>query len=113
PVAAFPKLRHVWVQIRIVHVLMVRQMLEPVVMRRAEQRKHAKPIGSQIIPVTVAKQNMMCAFMRETSELMLSSADQHDRDERDRRIPPRRPTGGSLQVVKPQRSPNDQRQEDI
>lgn len=108
--AAGLQLRDIGIAVRIVDELMMRDVLQTIVLRGAEKRKHAEPIGNEIVPPAILQQNVMRRFVGEARELMLPGADQDDGDNGDRDVPPERPI---VDGVEPERGANDEREIEV
>jgi hypothetical protein len=66
---------------------MVCDVLQPIVVRRAEQRKHAEPVADEVVDNLVLEERAVRRLMGEPRELMLAGADKQDGSEGDRDVP--------------------------
>ena len=87
PVAARLELRDVGIVGRVVDELVMGQVLEPIVMRRAVDREHAQIIGDEVVREPVLEEDVMRRLMRQPRELMLAGADEDDGHDRNRDVP--------------------------
>ena len=67
PVPARLQLRHVRIALRIVDELMVRQVLQPIMVRAGKQREQAEPVGSQLVQRAIAEEDVMHALVRQAA----------------------------------------------
>ncbi len=110
PVPAGLQLRHVRIALGIVDELMMRDVLQAVMLRRAEQRKHAEPIGHKIVPQAIAQQDVMRCLVSEPGKLMLPRANEEDREHSDRHV---QPPGPVVAGVECKGAADDQRKVEV
>ena len=87
PVAAGLQLGNIRIVSRVIDELVMGEMLQAIVLRRPEKRKHAAPIGHEIVAEAVLEERVVGGLMGEAGELMLTRADQDDREKRDGNVP--------------------------
>ena len=80
---------------------MMGQVLQTIVLRGAEQRKHAQQVRRQIVDETILEQNVMGRLVSQPRQLMLPRPDQDHRQQRHRHVPPPAPAERGLNVKKP------------
>ena len=78
PVAAGLQLRDIGIAVGVVDELVMGDVLQAIVLRRAEQREHAEPVGDEIVESRLLKQNVVRRLVSQPGELMLPGADEHD-----------------------------------
>ena len=58
-------LGNVGISLEIIDELVVGQVVQPIVVRRAQHRKHAEPIGGQFIEPAISEQRVMRRLVSE------------------------------------------------
>ena len=76
---ALLQLRDVRIAHRIVHELMMGQVVQSVVKRRAEHRKRAQPLARQIVQVAILEQRVVHGLVGQVCQVMLQRTDEDDR----------------------------------
>src|SRR5262249_13785217 len=62
----------------IIDELVMGQVLQAVVVRNAQNRKHAQPVGGQLVEQPIAKKEVMAGFVAQGDQPVLTDADHED-----------------------------------